>query len=151
MAEITQFQRAIQSFTRVGVDSSIFIYLFEKHPQFAPLCAVLFDRLSDGKLSLVTSTVTAGEILVRPFQQKDVEVLHAYENVFATLPSFALIPVSYPIAKIAAQLRAEYRILLPDAIQLATAIRERTDAFVTNDRQLKRIKDIPVLCLWDYR
>ncbi len=46
------------------------------------------------------------------------------------------------VALLAARMRAEHRLRLPDAIQLATAIIERCDALVTHDRDFP---DIPGL------
>jgi predicted nucleic acid-binding protein len=38
---------------------------------------------------------------------------------------------------------------LPDAFQLAVAIEERCEAFLTNDRRLARVTDLRVLVLDD--
>lgn len=45
----------------------------------------------------------------------------------------------------AAQLRASYNLTLTDAFQVAIAILSGCDAFLTNDIELKRIKDIPII------
>lgn len=53
------------------------------------------------------------------------------------------------VALTAADLRARYRLKTPDAIQLATAISEECEAFLTNDRDLRRVTEISVLILDD--
>jgi predicted nucleic acid-binding protein len=53
------------------------------------------------------------------------------------------------MAERAAELRARYRIKLPDAIQLAAAISEGWEAFLTNDRRLAQVVEIRVLVLDD--
>jgi predicted nucleic acid-binding protein len=35
----------------------------------------------------------------------------------------------------------------PDAIQLATALQARADVFLTNDRDLRRVEEVPVLLI----
>jgi predicted nucleic acid-binding protein len=50
---------------------------------------------------------------------------------------------------VAAELRARYRIKLPDAIQIAAALAKRCEAFITNDRQLAKVSEIRVLVLDD--
>ncbi len=52
-----------------------------------------------------------------------------------------------PVADRAASLRARYRLRTPDAIQLATALQARADVFLTNDRDLQRVEEVPVLLI----
>lgn len=150
MAQIKRFENELRKHKRVGIDSSIFIYKFEQNKEFEPLCSVIFTTLSKNKLHLITSAVTASEILVQPFAKKDIEIINLYENLFLTLPNFTLTPIDYKLAKIAAQIRAEDKILLPDAFQIAAAIQEKASMFITNDLKLKKVTDIKILCLKDY-
>lgn len=150
MAQIKQFARDLAKHRVIAVDSSIFIYKFEQNSKFEGLCSVVFELLDEGSIELITSSVTASEILVRPFQLKDIETISLYESVLQQLPNFTLVNIDYPLAKLAAQLRAQYVILLPDALQLAAALMYKATLFVTNDRQLKKVKDIKVLYLGNY-
>ena len=54
-------------------------------------------------------------------------------------------PLDAELAEDAARLRSRYRLRLPDAIQVATAIRGRADVFVTHDRRLRRVKELNVV------
>lgn len=47
-------------------------------------------------------------------------------------------------------LRVNYNLKTPDAIHLATAIEHKADVFITNDKQLKKVKEIAILYLGDY-
>jgi predicted nucleic acid-binding protein len=51
------------------------------------------------------------------------------------------------VADRAAALRGQYRLRTPDAIQLATALEAGADAFLTNDQQLSRVTEVPVLLI----
>jgi len=42
----------------VGVDTAIFIYFIEEHPQFLPLVEPLFREVNEGRKELVTSALT---------------------------------------------------------------------------------------------
>ncbi|HBH46295.1 MAG: hypothetical protein A2445_02035 [Candidatus Jacksonbacteria bacterium RIFOXYC2_FULL_44_29] len=150
MAKIKEFSIFLERSGRVGIDTSIFIYKFEQHPQFEPLCSVVFSLLSKDQIELITSTVTVAEILVRPWRVKDSALLQAYENIFLTLPNFLLTVIDYRVAKTAAFLRAKYNIRLPDALQIAAALTNQAKIFVTNDIQLKVVKDLKIACLSDY-
>ena len=50
-----------------------------------------------------------------------------------------MLPISEAIAKEAAQLRASRNLRMPDALQLATAIRAGATYFLTNDAQLPQL------------
>ncbi|MBI2410579.1 MAG: PIN domain-containing protein [Candidatus Kerfeldbacteria bacterium] len=150
MAKIAAFKRVLSKHKNIGVDASIFIYQFEQHPQFEPLCSVIFELLTREKIFITASSLLVSEVFVQPFMKKDIETIALYEQVFSALPQFSLIDVDYAVAKIAAQIRAEYRILLPDALHLACSIRSGASLFITNDRALKKVKDIQVVCLKDY-
>ena len=54
------------------------------------------------------------------------------------------------IAEKAAELRAEYGIKTPAAIQFAIAMENNATLFVTNDMDLKRVRGIEVLVLKEY-
>jgi hypothetical protein len=49
---------------RVGVDTSIFIYFIEEHPQFLPVLQPFFREVDEGRKKLVTSALTLLEVLV---------------------------------------------------------------------------------------
>ena len=51
---------------KVGVDTSIFIYLIEKSPIWLPLVRPLFLAADAGTIGIVTSSITLPEVLVMP-------------------------------------------------------------------------------------
>lgn len=53
------------------------------------------------------------------------------------------------IAEQAAWFRAHHNLSLADGLQVATAVHAGCDAFLTNDKQLQRIKEIRVIVLSD--
>lgn len=126
----------------VMVDTAPFIYLLESHPQFADRFVGLFEAAAAGKLSIVLSTITLAEVLTGPFKAGETALAKRYEKA---LSHYNVIPVSTPIAVLAAQLRAQYRLRLPDAIQLATALDVGAAALVTHDRDFSRVTGVEIL------
>ena len=53
------------------------------------------------------------------------------------------------IGREAAKLRAKYSLTLTDAIQAAAALRVGCDAFLTNDRDLRKVGELVVFVLED--
>ncbi|MEX0813140.1 MAG: PIN domain-containing protein [Chitinophagales bacterium] len=62
-------------------------------------------------------------------------------------PNIEITNIDLPISKKAAQVRAKYGFKTPDSIQLATAITNNAKFFLTNDSDLKKIKEIEVVTL----
>ncbi|MDD2892732.1 MAG: PIN domain-containing protein [Halothiobacillaceae bacterium] len=126
----------------VFVDTAPFIYVLESHPQFADLFAGLFEAAENGSFSIVLSTITLAEVLTGPHKAGLTALAKRYE---IALCQYEVIPVSVSIAALAAQLRVQHRLKLPDALQLATALETGANAFVTHDRDFSGVTALPVL------
>ncbi len=126
----------------VLVDTAPFIYLLEGNSKFSQRFLGLFEHAARGELSIALSTITLAEVLTGPLQAKQATLAKRYEKA---LLQYQVVAVSAAIATLAAQLRSQYRLKLPDAIQLATALDISAAALVTHDRDFSRVKGIPVL------
>ena len=73
-----------------------------------------------------------------------------YRDILLMNRHVRLFPLEKTIAEEAAQIRAQYGFKTPDCIQLATAVKERADLFITNDAQLRKFSGVEVLVLDDY-
>jgi predicted nucleic acid-binding protein len=126
----------------VMVDTAPFIYVLEAHAQFADQFLGLFEAAEKGDLTIALSTITLAEVLTGPFKAGQTALAKRYEK---SLLHYTVIPVSTPIAALAAQLRVQYRLKLPDAIQLATALDIGATAFVTHDRDFSHVTGVEIL------
>lgn len=135
----------------IGLDTMCFIYQFSKYPAYSSLTYRLFELINQKKITSCTSMVSVMETFVLPERLNDPTMLHAYENVFLNLPGLTIISVDWQVSQLTAKLRAHYpTIRLPDAIQLAAAILTNCSVFLTNDEQLRQVKEIKVKILKDY-
>lgn len=126
----------------VLVDTAPWIYLLQNHPVFAPRFEGLFVATEEGRLQLALSTITLAEVLTGPFKAGEVALAKRYEKA---LSNYQVMPLSAAVASLAAQLRAQYGLKLPDAVQLATALDMGAAALVTHDRDFSAVHGIPVL------
>ncbi len=126
----------------VLVDTAPLIYLLQDHPVFATRFAGLFEAAEAGRLQLALSTVTLAEVLTGPYQAGQMTLAKRYE---AALGAYCLVPLTPALAALAAQLRVQYRLKLPDAVQLASALEIGAAALVTHDRDFSRVQGLPVL------
>lgn len=124
--------------SRVFWDTNLFIYLFEDYGALSKSVARLRSRMLDRGDHLLTSTLTLGEILVKPTERNDSELCRKYEHAISTVAT--LIAFDVKATKIYAALRSqrsERSVKAPDAIQLACAASANIDLFVTNDERLQ--------------
>jgi predicted nucleic acid-binding protein len=121
--------------SRIFWDSNLFIYIFENHPRFAPLVEDLWKKMIERRDQLVTSTLTVGEILVKPTAMGDEALCRQYERVLAG--AAVIVPFDLKVARRYAAVRSSTSVKGPDAIQLACASEAGVDLFVTNDNHLQ--------------
>jgi predicted nucleic acid-binding protein len=123
--------------SRIFWDTNLFIYLFEKHPQFFSATASLRKRMNERKDELMTSAMTVGEIQVGPRRSKDISRAEKYRD--AIRRTSTVLPFDDRAADIYAQLRENAAIRPPDAIQLSCAAAIGVELFVTNDISLQKL------------
>ncbi len=148
MVDLAQY---LTAYRRIGLDSAIFIYHFEAHPTYLPLTTTVLSRLERGQFSGVTSTVTLMEITVHPWRAARADSAREYETLLVHFPHLTMADVTREVARKAAQLRAEYGIHAADALQVATAIVNDAELWVTNDKRLQQLaSEIEILVLADW-
>lgn len=120
--------------SRIFWDTNLFIYLFEGQGPLSRRVVALRESMLTRGDQLLTSTLTLGEILVKPIERGDVELSKKYEETLAA--TSLMIPFDLKAAKIYASLRGDRSLRAPDAIQLACAAGAGVDLFITNDTRL---------------
>lgn len=129
---------------RIAFDTSFLIPLLEDEKEKENKITRLLRLLERKPLILITSTVTLLEVLVRPYQQRDMETVNRYYGYFNRTDLVTLFPVTNQIADRAAEIRALYGYKTPDAIQLATALETKCSLFLTQDHAFKKQKEIEI-------
>lgn len=124
--------------TRVFWDTNLFVYLLEGGP-FAARVAELRTRMLERGDQLVTSTLTLGELLVKPSVHGE-DVLHDHDRTIRQIAT--IVPFDAASARRYAAIRIDRTIKAPDAIQLACAATAAVDLFITNDDRLSK-KHVP--------
>jgi predicted nucleic acid-binding protein len=144
---LTRLEAALAGLGQLGIDSAPFIYYIENHPSYAAAIQSVIDRAEAGEIRLVTSVLTLTEVLSQPLEKQAPNIAVAYRAVLLESPELSLLPVNLEMAEQAAFFRARYRLKTADALQIATALQSGCEAFLTNDRELRRVREIPVLFL----
>jgi predicted nucleic acid-binding protein len=120
--------------SRIFWDTNLFIYLFEDYGEFSKRTVELRNNMLARGDQLLTSTLTLGEVLVKPLEQGNTALCRKYEQAISA--SALVLAFDVNAAKIYASLRCDRSIRAPDAVQLACAAAAGIDLFITNDARL---------------
>ena len=121
--------------SRVFWDTNLFIYFLEDYGEFTKKTEELRSKMLERGDQLLTSTLTLGEILVKPMREGRADICRQYEQLLAA--AAILLPLDVPAARVYAALRADRSLGAPDAVQLACAAAAGVDLFLTNDARLQ--------------
>jgi predicted nucleic acid-binding protein len=131
----------------VGLDTAPLIYFIEENSNYLNVVDAFFEALFRGEFTVITSVLTITEVLVYPLRQGNTILAQKYRDILFNSQGLTIIEVFPDIAETAAQLRANYNLRPPDAIQMATAIRGGASFFLTNDTRLPSLPGLSVLVL----
>lgn len=120
--------------SRIFWDTNLFIYLIQDYGKLSERVASLRTRMNERQDELYTSTLTVGEILIKPFEANNEILARRYEATL--LQGAVLIPFDRVAARLYASIRRDRTIRPPDAIQLACAAQAEVDLFITKDDRL---------------
>lgn len=134
----------------MGLDTAVFIYHIEGSPRFAGPAGIVFAELNRGTFQGLTSVLTLMELAVKPLQLGRQDIADEYEVVLAAYPHLRVVPLDRGTARRAAELRASSRLRPADVFQVAACLQHRATAFVTNDRDLRRVTGLQVILLEDF-
>jgi predicted nucleic acid-binding protein len=138
---------ALQGVNKVFLDTSPVVYYVEAVPAFAEVAKGIFTLIGEGQMQGVVSPVTLAECVTLPIRLGQVELRQRFTDLLTATEGILLVNIDAVIAQEAAELRIQYGLKLPDALQVATAIAAGCEAFLTNDVALKRVKELRILTM----
>jgi len=143
-------RQAIEGHRRIMFDTAPIVYFIEEHKEFGKIADEIFKVIKDdSEYRPFSSVITLIEVLTQPLRKSKMEVVEKYRQFLLNSSNFITYSIDPIIAEKSAEmrLRAQYGIKTP--IQLAGIENDGT-LFVTNDRDLKKIKEIEVIVLEEY-
>ena len=134
----------------VGLDTSVFIYHLDGATPLAGPAGEVLGELARGGFEGVTSVLTLMEIAVKPLRLDRADVADEYDVLLGRYPHLMVADIDRAVARRAAELRATYRLRPADALQAAACLQYGAMAFVTNDRDFRRVTGLRALLLADF-
>lgn len=134
----------------IALDTSILIYHLEQRMPYVKVTEEVMLSIERGVNQGEFASVGILELLVAPKKLGRNDLAQEYKKTIITFPHLTIGNLTEAVVDLAADLRARYGLQTPDAIHLASAIVHNADLFLTNDRQLKKVKEIPVYLLSEW-
>lgn len=129
----------IEAGKSILIDTNCFIYYFENNIDYADNIEEVFIGIQNGKNRAIVSVLTISEILTLPYKENNIFLSNRYKLILTNYPNLAIKEVDFEIADLAAKIRGEYNVKLPDAIIIATCLKYKVDYFFSNDLRLRNI------------
>ena len=123
--------------SKIFFDTNIFIYMFEGLEPFRSQTLNIRRRMIERGDIIVTSTMTLGELLVKPTKLGQASLIEQYDRAIRSTTQ--VVSFDAQVAWRFASLRATHNLRCADAIQLACAAHTGVDLFLTNDINLHKL------------
>jgi len=123
--------------SKVFFDTNVFIYLLEDYEPFSSMVDAIWRRMIQRRDQLVTSSMTLGELLIKPSKWGQTSLVEEYDR--AVRSRAQVLNFDPFVARRYATLRATHNLRNADAIQLSCAAQFGVDLFITNDKQLHKL------------
>jgi predicted nucleic acid-binding protein len=133
------------------IDTAPIIYYIEAHSIYGPISKEIVNFFQSEEREAFSTVLTLTEVLAKPMKIGDEKLVDRFAEFLKYGRNFTLIEISEKIAERAGRLRGRYTELRTiDAVQLASAIENGIEIFITNDKKLKKVDEIKVVVLDDY-
>jgi predicted nucleic acid-binding protein len=132
---------------KIALDTNILIYFLEGIEPQANKVEKLLESFMKAENEGIISTISVAEILTGFYTAGDIKKAVRVKKLLndLTLNSFKIVPVTFEIADLAANLRAKRGGKLPDALIVATALDQAVNLVYSQDKDLQRFsKDIKI-------
>lgn len=140
---------ALQGVQHLYLDAAPLIYFAEEHRAYIRKMDQILDLILKTPIQTVSSVLTMTELLVQPLKLGNTDLAQEYHDILVASKLCDPVSVTTDIAISGAAIRARNSLRTPDAVHVATALKEDCDAILTNDRDFRRVTDPDVLVLDD--
>ena len=133
---------------KITLDTNVLIYFFEGIEPQASKVEKILNTFMKGQNEGIVSTITIAEVLTGFYLTCDAVKAAKAKRLLTdwALEGFKIVPVTFEIADLAANLRAKRGGKLPDALIVATAINQSANLIYSQDKDLQRYGNDVKIC-----
>jgi predicted nucleic acid-binding protein len=136
-----EFLSDVEHLRSALLDTSACVYFLNEVAPWAALVRIVLERADRGLLAILIPSVVHMELLAKAFEDED-ELERRRVGFFVTGTRF-IREVAFDTRAMvtSAEMRAKFRLKLPDAIVIGSACVEGVDAIVGNDGRFRRLRE----------
>lgn len=133
---------------KIALDTNVLIYFLEGIEPQASKVEKILNAIMKSQDEGVISTITIAEVLTGFYMTGDNKKATKAKNLLndLTLSKLKIVPVTFEIADLAANLRAKRGGKLPDALIVATALNQKAESVYSQDKDLQRFNQEIKIC-----
>ena len=132
----------------IYLDASGFIYSLERIEPYCTQLEPMWRQAQAGQCVIVSRHLVVLETWVKPLREGDIALEQSFRELLYAR-EVQLIPATLSLWERAARLRAATGLKTPDALHAVTAQDAASTLFITNDRDFRRVANLPVIVLDD--
>ncbi len=129
----------------VFIDTNVFLSILNEETNWRQ-AKKLLERIHSGEHSGYTSVICISEILSGFYVKGDLEGGERFLTDIRAINNLIIVDVDLAVAKDAAELRAKYKMRLPDAM-IASSCKLNKCVLITRDEGFRKIKGMEVKSL----
>ncbi|RKL63355.1 type II toxin-antitoxin system VapC family toxin [Thermoanaerobacteraceae bacterium SP2] len=107
---------------KVLIDTNVLIYFLEGNDEFGLASKKVLTLIKNAEVKGYVSVISLAELLVKPLKMKDAKLVTEINKFINNFPNLNLVSVDKHVATVAAQIRVEYGLKMPDALIVSSAI-----------------------------
>lgn len=149
---------------KVYIDSCVFIYFLDQNitpmpgqssnsANFFDAASLILQACAKQRCFGATGDAAVAEVLVNPYRKSDALQIARFKQFFNQKNFLNVLPHDYATFDTAAQIVAQHRLKLIDALHIATAVQSSCAFFITNDLSIQAAMpknlSLEVICLND--
>ncbi|MEJ2546241.1 MAG: hypothetical protein P8125_00325 [Gemmatimonadota bacterium] len=150
MSERDRFEALVREKALLHLDASVLALHLAGIEASLPLTRTLFRLMDAGDVQAQTSALSLYQLLMESYRRGEQSTADRIERLIGAMPGLTVIPLDGRIARQAAQVRARIGGGLERSIQLATALSEEADLFLTRHSSLRRVAGMGIESLDAY-
>ena len=143
------FPQVIARFPRVSVDTNVCIYFLGQVRPWFDACATVFEHAAARRTRIELCGIVQLELLVGTFARPDSNERRRIVDLTERTNGIVTTPISRDALFAAAQLRALTGLKTPDALIVASAALDRSEAIIGNDKAFARVNALQNMSLLD--